>query len=62
MPNFPGAKTYPMLTGRTALVDTATRTNHTQTGFARGVTTPDYNANLRGLYRRIDKIPRPPYP
>ncbi len=62
MPNFPGNKTYPLLTGRTAMVDSGTITKNLQTGLPRGGTAADYNDKLRGLGQRIDRRPERPYP
>lgn len=62
MPNFLGAKAYPLLTFPAILVDSGPVTYTTPFGLDRGVTTPDFNARLRGKSTRVDKKPWPPYP
>lgn len=42
--------------------DVGTVTTRQPTGLARGGIVRDFNANIRGLGRRIDRIPRRPYP
>lgn len=58
----PGVVAYPLLTDRTPLVDAGPLTKHLQTGFARGGTDADYNVKLRGIQRRVDRLPPRPYP
>jgi hypothetical protein len=62
MPNFPGKQAYPLLAFPAVMIDVGTITYSVPTGIARGVTTPDYNARLRGKSTRNDVIPQPPYP
>ena len=62
MPNFPGATAFPVYVNATPIVDAAYYTLHQQTGLARGGAAADYNVKLRGLGKRIDKKPLPPYP
>jgi len=60
MPNFPGAIAYPLLAGRTVMVDDGSITKNREVTIPRGGTTPDYNVKLRGSGRRIDVYPRKP--
>ncbi len=62
MPNFPGAKPYPLLAFRTAMVDDVAYTITHEVSIPRGGTTADYNVKLRGISERIDKLPETPYP
>lgn len=62
MPNFPGLKLYPLNGTLGPVRDSGSITKSPQTGRARGGTSPDYNASLRGLGARVDKKPRRPYP
>jgi len=62
MPNFPGNRVYPIQIGMAAARDVGTVTTRQATGLARGGILRDFNANIRGLGRRIDRVPRRPYP
>ena len=62
MPNFPGQRAYTLLVDATVMVDAGYITKNLQTGLARGGAAPDYNIKLRGIGRRIDRLPERPYP
>jgi len=64
MPNFPGNAAYTLraATEATPLVDSGPVTKNLQKGTARGGTTADFNVRLRGLGRRVDRLPERPYP
>ena len=62
MPNFPGNRTYTLLANATPLLDSGPVTKNLQTGLARGGTTADFNVKLRGIERRVDRLPKRPYP
>lgn len=62
MPNFPGAITYPVLTGRSPMMDTTVVTKGREVSIPRGGTAADFNVRLRGSGKRVDKRPLRPYP
>ncbi len=64
MPNFPGAKPYPIYatTGPTPMLDDGLPVKRREVTIPRGGTSEDYNVKLRGASRRIDRKPERPYP
>lgn len=61
--NFPGRRLYPGNgTNLGAARDSGAQTKRTQSTRARGNTAADYNIKLRGLGRRIDRLPPRPWP
>lgn len=48
-------KTYPMQPNLSPAIDDGALTKHEQTGKVRGYPMPPYNANVRGLGKRLDK-------
>lgn len=57
-----GSIAYPLLLNGTPLVDSGPVTKNLQTGLGRGGTAADFNIKLRGIERRVDRLPRRPYP
>ncbi len=63
MPNFPGQIVYTLLVPNgTILLDCGPLTRNLQRGLARGGTAADFNVKLRGIERRVDQLPKRPYP
>lgn len=62
MANFPGNIAYPLLANPTPMLDTGSLTKNLQTGIARGGAAADFNVKLRGIERRVDLLPKRPYP
>lgn len=63
MPNFPGQIVLPLYAAQpTPMIDQGTVTKNQQTGLVRGGGTRDFNVLLRGIGRRIDRLPPRPYP
>lgn len=62
MANFPGNNAYPINPDMRGERDGGPVTKNFQTGIARGGTTEDYNADLRGLGTRDDAKPKKPFP
>ena len=63
MPNFPGQEAFPLMAQTTAMVDSGSVTTNKRTGIVRGGTaTADFNVKLRGMGKRIDQLPKRPYP
>lgn len=62
MPVFPGNIAYTLLTDATPMIDSGPVKKNLQRGIPRGGTAADFNVKLRGIERRVDKLPKRPYP